>query len=506
MNTPREFIAERWKQLHIEWKVTFVVTWIVALLVHLPVMIGDYPNHDGLASMYFDQNMITSGRWFLIAACSPSSWYAMPWIIGLLASVYLAIAAVALVAFLEIRDSLMAALTGCLLVTFPVLASTYAYIFTADGYMCALMLVMVALLVTHRYGKGFVAGGICLAFSMGIYQSYLAFAIILALFGAARALLGSGAAAQMRTSILHYVYMGVIGVGLYYVILQILLKVEGKALDTYQGINDMTSTGGASLISRVGRMYTDFVAFTLRGNVLYNNMLSLAALIVLAVTACYVLIVSGRYRKISTWVTFGLLAVLIPPATNMILMISPNVTYHLLMRYQWILLPIGILVWCLKAAPAKQSAWVQWICLAAVAILCLNYAVTDNIAYYNLEKKYEKTYAYCLRLADRMEQTEGYYQGIPVAMVGVQSAAEYPETDITGDVTSNMIGMTGDYLVYTDTNYQAFMQHYLGITINLVSDEEMERIYHTEEYQALDSFPGANSMKVVDGILYIKTE
>lgn len=138
--------------------------------------------------------------------------------------------------------------------------------------------------------------------------------------------------------------------------------------------------------------------------------------------------------------------------------------------------------------------------------MILHYGVTDNIAYFNLQKKYEKTYAYCLRLADRMEQTKGYYAGMPVAMIGVQNKENLPETDITGSVTSNMIGMTGDYLIYTDNNYQAFMKHYLGVTINLVADEEMERIYTTQEYQALNSFPQEGSMKVVDGILYIKTE
>ena len=95
---------------------------------------------------------------------------------------------------------------------------------------------------------------------------------------------------------------------------------------------------------------------------------------------------------------------------------------------------------------------------------------------------------------------------MPVAMIGVQNKENLPETDITGGVTSNMIGMTGDYLIYTDNNYQAFMKHYLGVTINLVTDEEMERIYATKEYQALNSFPQEGSMKVVDGILYIKTE
>ncbi len=144
--------------------------------------------------------------------------------------------------------------------------------------------------------------------------------------------------------------------------------------------------------------------------------------------------------------------------------------------------------------------------MLCVSVLILHYALVDNIAYSNLEKKYEKTYAYCLRLVDRMEQTEGYYQGIPVAMIGVVSDEQYPGTDITQKVTSNMIGIPGDMLLYTRTNYQAFFKHYLGVTINLVTDDKMKEIYDSEEYQSLESFPGTDSMKVVDGILYIKLE
>ena len=189
-------------------------------------------------------------------------------------------------------------------------------------------------------------------------------------------------------------------------------------------------------------------------------------------------------------------------------MISPSVTYHLLMRYQWVIYPILFFafIWKETDGATKTGVALQWVALLAASILVLHFAVTDNIAYSNLEKKYEKTYAYCLRMVDRMEQTEGYYTGMPVAMIGVQNKETLPETDITGDVTSGMIGMTGDYLIYTDTNYQEFMKNYLGVTMNLVSDEEMERIYYTDEYQALNSFPETGSMKVVDGILYIKTE
>jgi len=142
----------------------------------------------------------------------------------------------------------------------------------------------------------------------------------------------------------------------------------------------------------------------------------------------------------------------------------------------------------------------------AAFVLVFCYSVTDNIAYSNLQKKYEKTYAYCVRLLDRIEQTEGYYQGIPIAMIGVVGEEQYPVTDLTLEVTSNMIGMNGDYLLYTGNNYSAFIQHYLGATLNVLPAEAMAEMYYSEEYMAMDTFPGENSIRIIDGVMYIKTE
>ncbi len=534
MRTPAEIWYYLKANIRKEWKTAFWTVFILGLLIHFPVMAGDYPNHDGLSSMYFDQNMITSGRWFLMAACGISSYFSLPWVIGLFSLFFLGIGGAALTEFLEIKNELGIMVLSGLLVSFPALASTYAYIFTADGYMLALCLVFLAAALTKRWEWGFLPGGVCLAFSMGTYQSYLSFAILLSIYGCLMILLSEVSVERKLKNILHYLYMGLIGVGLYYVILQILLKIQGKELDTYQGISGMASGGGLSLTEKLMHIYQDFLAFTGKGNVLYNNMISFAAFGLLAVTA-FVLLIRLVIRRgyFKRWYFYPIclaVIVLIPVAFNVILLISPEVTYHLLMRYQWCLLPILLLGFLLRygfmqtelsgqfsplhrrdAKVLKKPTVIcnivfQWLVLIAAVSLILHYGVTDNIAYFNLQKKYEKTYAYCLRMADRMEQTEGYYTGMPVAMIGVQNQENLPETDITGAVTSNMIGMTGDYLVYTDTNYQAFMKHYLGVTMNLVPDEEMERIYTTEEYRALNSFPQENSMKVVDGVLYIKTE
>ena len=177
---PGQAFGTLYRKIRKEWKVAFFTCFVLGLLIHMPVLLSDIPNHDGLDSMYFDQNMITSGRWFLTVACGFSSYYTLPWLIGILGLVFLGCAAAAVM------------LVSGLLVSFPALASTFAYVYTLDGYMLALLLAVLAVLFVKRWKRGFVPGALCLAFSMGIYQGYLSFAMILSVFAVWMLLAGEG--------------------------------------------------------------------------------------------------------------------------------------------------------------------------------------------------------------------------------------------------------------------------------------------------------------------------
>ena len=210
-----------------------------------------------------------------------------------------------------------------------------------------------------------------------------------------------------------------------------------------------------------------------------------------------------------------LLAAAVPVAANVILIVSPEVTYHLLMRYQWVLIPMAALVildrlagvvFTVNGHDSKMAASISWAGLIMAVVIAFEYTVICNIGYFNLEKKYEKTYAYCLRMLDRMEETEGYYHGIPVVMIGVVGDHYLPSTDLTVGVTDSLIGVNGDYLFYTAENYRAFMEYYFGVKMELVDIEDVPRYISTPEYIEMEVFPKQNSMKVVDGILYIRTE
>ncbi len=510
--TPAGVLARCRGRVKPRWKAAVLSACFLGLLTHMPILLSDIPNHDGLSSLYFDQNMITSGRWFLMVACGFSSFYTLPWLIGLIGIFWLSCTAVVLTEILRLRDTLAAALIGGLLVTFPALASTFAYVFTLDGYMMALFLAVLAVFCTGRSRLGFLAGAVCLAFSLGIYQAYLPFAVLLSMYSIVLLVLEEGTGQKLRGAA-RYLGMGVLGGILYYGILRFLLLVQGKELDTYQGISGMESFSLGGLFSSAAHMYRDFFSFTLKGNVLFHNPFSLAALLLL--TALTAVVLARMFFSRKWWknpfffVIIGLLVLGCPLATNLILLISPEATYHLLMRYQWILYPILMTAFVSRyGGGGRAGTPVSWgFCLAA-AVMIFCYLVTDNIAYSNLEKRYEKTYAYCLRLLDRIEQTEGYYQGVPIAIVGVVGYRPFPLTDITQDVTSGMIGISGeqDVLLYTGANYQEFMKNYLGATLNFLSPEEVGDIYYSEEYIAMESFPGATSVKMIDGVLCVKTE
>lgn len=506
----------------------FLFTMVVGLLTHMFLFVNKFPNADAMTSFYFDQNMVTSGRWFLTVVCGISSYYDLNWVIGFLAIFYLSIAAVFVSEFFEVRSVVCRICIGALLVTFPAVTATFAYLYTADGYMLAFLLAVLAAYFTKKYKWGFGLGAVCLALSMGSYQAYLAATILLCIMSLILMCLRNTEIKKMWSLAWRYLVMGISGGVLYYIILKICLAVQGKQLDTYQGINEMGKLSLQNLPGMLYDAYYDFIAFAVKGNIFINNGFSLICVLLLSVVVCvtalFCFLKSKSYKKWYQSLFLLVFVILIPLGTNIIYFMSSDVTFHLLMRLQWILFPIFAVVLCdtyedvrnqTKASGKKErnvfgklpsALIVSLLGVFAAAGLSYQFMLMDNIAYFNMNERYEKTYAYCLRLVDRIEQTPGYYTGMPVAMIGVVDESKYPVTDITGEVTSGISGTTGDILIYKGTQYGAFMQHYMNVTVNFIEGEQIIEIYNSEEYREMDSFPAESSVRIVDGIMYIKTE
>ncbi len=519
-----------WKHINKkEYAYPFFAALIVGFLTHMFVFVNKLPNADAMSNFYFDQNMITSGRWFLTVVCGISSYYDLNWIIGILSIFYLAISAVLLSEFFEVKSMAGRACIASLLVTFPAVTATFAYLYTADGYMLAFLLAILAAYFTKKHKYGFVAGAVCLALSVGSYQAYLAVTVLLCLLSLIRMCLSNESIRKTWAIAWRYAVMGISGGVLYYVMLKLCLAIQGKELDTYQGINEMGKLSLANLPGMLYDAYYDFAAFAIKGNVIINNGFSLVCVLLLTVVVCvtalFCYIKAETYKRWYQTLLLLVFIILIPLGTNIIYFMSSGVTFHLLMRMQWILFPVFAVVLSESMIGNKdgkedvkakhEKKWWKGMttslilsCAAVIASLGLSYQfmLMDNIAYFNMNERYEKTYAYCLRLIDRIEQTPGYYPGMPIAMIGVLDESKYPATDITGDVTSGISGTTGDMVIYKGEQYGEFIKHYLNSTTNPITGDQIIEIYNSPEYREMDSFPAENSIRIVDGIMYIKTE
>ncbi len=521
-----------------EYMVPFFSAVFIGIFTHIFLFVNKFPNADAMTNFYFDQNMVTSGRWFLTVVCGISSYYDLNWIIGSLSILYLAFSAVMISEFFEVKSNVVRFVIGALLVTFPAVTATFAYLYTADGYMLAFLLSILAAYFTKRYKYGFVPGAFCLALSMGSYQAYLAVTILLCLFWLIRMCLQNATVKEMWKKSWRFLAMGVGGGVIYYVLLKVCLFLQGKTLDTYQGIDEMGKISVSALPGMLWDAFRDFGAFALKGNIFISNGFSFGCVVLLGMVvlwaALFCYINNKVYKKWCQTLLLLVFVCLLPFATNVIYVTSTEVVFHLLMRLQWVIYPIFAVVLCdtfgqltegreegvrkdntaeaetktpNKPMMRKKVSLIVS-CVGVLAALGLSYQfiLMDNIAYFNMNERYEKTYAYCLRLLDRMEQTPGYEQGMPVAMIGVLDETKYPATDITGDVTSGIYGTTGDMLIYKGEQYAAFMKHYMNVTINPVVGDQIIEIYNSPEYREMDSFPAENSVRIVDGVMYIKTE
>ena len=498
-----------------QYKIPFVSALVIGLITHMTMIVNKYPNGDSMTNFYFDQNMVTSGRWFLTVTCGLSSFYDLNFVNGLLAIIFLSVAAVYVTRFFNVKKKSAMILIPAIMMTFPAVAATMTYMYTVDGYMIGLIFAVLAVYTCRKYKAGIAWGALFLAFSMGTYQAYLSMTILLVIFDLMLDVILNKEIKETAKKGLKYLGMGVTGGILYFVILKICLALEHKELDTYQGLNEMGKISASSIPERLYNVYFDFAAFMLRGRIFADNIFSLIAVcsvIVMALAAFIIIFVkSNAYKKWYNYLSVVGLMAIIPLGSNIILMMTDKAEYHLLMRMQWELFLVFAAVILERAFTYFENKKdklnvAKAIPVILVAIICYNFFLMDNIAYFNLQEKYEKTYAYCVRLLDRIEQTPGYYQGMPICMVGVISEDSYPSTDVTEKVTGKMRGADGDFLIYRGEQYEAFMKHYLGASLNILTGDDVIDMYYSEEYEAMTSFPDAGSIKIVNGIMYIKLE
>lgn len=491
-------------------KIAFLSAIIAFFVIHLFKISNYLPNHDALTSFYSAQNIIGSGRWFLSVACLPSTYFDLPWVIGVLCAIYIALTSVIVVRIFDFESAFSVLITSALLVSFPAVTETMLFGFTADGYFLAQLLAAVSVkLVTTVNQKWYmyIGAGILLCLCCGIYQAYFSFAAVLVLVYILLEIIKKN---KTTKEILAFggKQIALFGAALvvYYVVWKIMIALQGAAINDYQDISEAQNVAFSirSVISSGIKMVRSLISFVfgsnvLKGKITFYSIVGAVLLALIAFIICRVVIKKKLWQKKSLLLIFVVALIMIPLCAYFWQFASVNTAYGTRM-----LSSLALLYLVPLALSEKYLAkiWKKLI----VGTLCLLiglFALQANIAYLFIHQCYESTYHTTSEILQRVHITaETGEEKIVIVGNFVQ------DTEIRNHPLSTELGsLTGTLkstLAYKHDNISAFTKNTFFNETDFASHSEIAEVEQNPAIADMPCWPAKESVKLLDGYIVVK--
>lgn len=487
------------------WKTTFFSTFVIGLIVHAYKFTNNLPIHDSLTNYHTSQNMIGSGRWFLSVACAFSSFFDLPWVIGVYTVFLVALTAVVIVDIFKIENGLIGGLIGAILVTFPSLTEIFYFEYTADGYELAMLFAALAVrfsLCKSKRKLNFFLSAVFVCLCCAIYQSYVSFALMLVLSKFVLDLLEQGSEKVKNKGFIFYqIGIYALGLVLFLVIWKILLVVENVPVNHYQGIDTLGfSIKNIFRVLIVPFFYT-LEFFSGRSVSVFSilNAVMLGALFVVLILAAKR---SGISKNKGKTLLYFLCFLAMPSASYVWLASSSSVAYGTRMLH---CLSIYMILFVLLCDRYCRDIFKN-IVFVFMIVVVLNQSIMANISYYYLDKSYEATYATALEMISRIDELDEA-KDIKTICTVVKNRKSVKST--LGDESVNiriMSSLISRDLIYDAKRFVRFSNHTFNRDYEFASDEQREAMKNNKEYKKMPYWPSKGSIKVIDKMIVIKLQ
>lgn len=497
-----------------EWKVGVLATWILGLLAHAYRFFNFLPNWDSMYNFKGVGQTNNLGRIFLGFFGKLSSDYDMPWLNGALSLFYISITVILLIELFELRGRLSSILLAGLIVSFPTVTSSFAYMFTADPYMAALLMAVLSVYLAKKYKYGIFPAIVVLGLCIGTYQAYLAVAFVVILLVVIQdLLLENKSFKEMFFSDWKFFPLVVGGFVFYKIAMKIIFTyyevVYGfdMSLLGYQGVG----TEGIMTLAQYKEGFRKTMVnwaqlWCIKRDVFSLNKYGMIHIVLLAgiVLGTVLLIIKNKtYKKSVAGVVVTVLAILaMPIAAFAINFVSPEVGYHTLMEMGICFIYVLLLIYIERGQWKNRAEKV----LKAVGILvlvgiCYLNTVNANFAYYQMNLSYEKSYSICSDVLDRIEDLDEYPE--TTTRVAILGSTHAKSGDIE-DLAPAIMGIGQDTYLRDEYHYISMWNHCFGRNFGMTDSGEKEAIKETEEYQDMPTYPSKGCVEVINNIIVIK--
>ena len=510
MNQERDIIKSLWNKIPSAVRICFISGIIAGILFHAYMFTNKLPNWDDINNVGSYAVGAEFGRWFLKYAHLLGGKWSVPWLSGIFSIVLISAAACFVLSTLHLKSTTSAVLIPLMMLSFPSMCSLFTFMFTADCYAVGILLACAGAWLIRKYRFGFLPGIVCLVLSMGIYQAYLCLALGILVMGLFLDMLeeNSRTADVFRRGVKAFV-VACISVVIY----TIVSRIVYPQLDAYNGLDQM---GKIDLI-RLPRLILRSYKWVVQYFILKPFSFVTAAAWALNVASC--LLTAGLviaffirkkiYKNSGSAILYIFLAMMVPLAMGSIIIMAPDASISMLMLYQYHILYTQSGLFLADAGKVRAGRILGYVVAAVLLLVGYQNFVVTNQAYFRMGIAYERSYAYYNRIMERIEATAGYQPGDPFALIGEYGLSETPDLlgsySMDGDRFTDLSGVAKETGLLTSGVRYNFMKTYIGVEMPEVSEEAVEAIKETKDYQAMPAYPADGCVKQIEGVWVVKT-
>lgn len=510
-----QFLMEKlfkWAATQIERnKIPLISAFVSGFLAYMFVFTNKLLNHDEVGSLFIKGDTISSGRWGLELLSWVMPNYSMPWIYGVISIALLAVATCLICRIFSIRSKILQILLSALIVTFPSMIGTFAYMFTSSSYAVSfLMAVLAAYFMDKPPKKYMLLAFLFMILSLSIYQSYVAITASLLILILVSHLLDGQSARSMLIRGIEYVLFLVFSLVAYLILTKIIQAAMGIDMNAYAAQNFDFQL--SYIPHRIRDAYFSFLDFFKEGSyglipTDFSRYIHIGCAIVIALELVNWAV---RVRNPGQIALLAFLLVVFPLGINCMYLITTKDSIHTLVLYSFICVYILAAIVLDRnrgfALPSKVLNQCRSLALDAVlfglaTVIAVNTYVS-NEAYLNMYLRYENTYSFYSSIISQVMSDPDFDSESRLAIVGSYSPpSDYNDKFQEIDKIMGVAGINPK----SWSNYW-FIERYMGFEISFASQAQINEITATEEYAQMSIYPYYGSIQKIGNTFVVRLE
>ena len=515
-------LQTQWAQNKMQLLFCLVSTYLWGLAAHAYRFFGNYVSHDSLYEFHGaiagNDIKLSSGRVFVpLYRDLLRSDITLPWLIGILSLLWIGLAVFLVVRLFKVeRKGIVFLTAGIFAVNVSVSSTAATYLQDLDCNMFSVLLAVGAVWLWRNWKWGWLAGGVLLAGTLGIYQAYIFVAVTLVMLLSILDLLNGEKFSPVFSRGLLAVAMVLLGGLLYYIAMQVILAYSHVSLTKgdYNSLDQILKLTPSEILTLSIQAYRDWLDRILNCYTTYPAMM-VKGINLLLFAAAGGTLVYGLFRRpmgMRERVLCVVLIGLLPLGMNLIYVLIRSESHDLMVFPIWLFYLLVLLLadwlwkqWEHRGRLEKAGVFTRTLCMLLVGVLLYGHVQFSNGMYLKKDLEYDAYLSLMTRVVSRMEEREDYVPGqTPVVFAG------RPENlnDIIPGFKEfvNVIGMLSSDVVYyaQPWRFQAYFDYVLGTPVLFAEYEKWLELQESDTVAAMPSYPAQGCMQMIDGTLVVK--